>query len=187
MRKTKRLSQPMYNLLIKQNLDSFTILQLRDAFLGVSDRFTDINEARKYVYRQVNNLVSHGYLLATGNGRKKRYTKTELFFDITFMEKAEKKTQYESIPKVTEKKMVSSPDTSLAILKKELNQFQGELSIALDEVDDCRSLMERFPDYVELLEPMLMTAQKRSSAMYARIGNRSTLIHSIENKVPKQC
>ncbi|ELA9350894.1 hypothetical protein QUN95_000543 [Vibrio parahaemolyticus] len=79
MKRTKKLSHPIYNLLINQNLDRFTVTQARDELQKSIDRFANANDARKYVYRQINHLVSNGYLRTVGNGRTKLYVKTEAF------------------------------------------------------------------------------------------------------------
>ncbi|MZI94727.1 hypothetical protein F9817_16220 [Vibrio sp. CAIM 722] len=169
MKRTKKLSQPIYNLLIKNKLDRFTVLQARDELQNSQDRFQDDNEARKYIYRQVSSLVLNGYLKTTGKGRNKLYIKTDAFFLGTFACKTYKYLENE--PNVMVQKNTDIQNNNyIATLKKERLRYQSEFSIASHEKEEFDKLMERFPDKQELLMPVFEQIKGRSEMMLGKIN-----------------
>lgn len=168
----------MYNLLIKKGLNEFTIVQARDELVKETDRFKDMNEARKYVYRQVSSLVTKGYLEVKGSGRHKRYSKTELCDHITFVEKSEIKIRPKRKAAKTTKIETFNRREFLS-LEKERNQYQGELSISLAEVEEYKVLIERFPDKKELLHPMISSAKERSATMLGKVNALTAVLAAL--------
>lgn len=187
MNKTPKLLKPMYNLLIEKNMDSFSILQARDELLKSTDRFSDENEARKFIHRQVHHLASKGYLIILGTGRQKRFKKTELFHKTDFSVRSE-----QSKPKSVRIKHESNePPTKILddhiVLIKERNQYQGELAISLAEAEEYKALLGRFPDRSTLLFPLHSAAKEKAATILGKMNAVNALIASIEQDGNQTC
>lgn len=182
VKRTKKLSHPIYNLLINRDLDRFTVIQARDELQQSSDRFEDDNEARKYIYRQINHLVSNGYLKTLGEGREKLYIKTEAFNLGSFSKKTVKRYKRRSSE---DGKCVQGVQTAQYIeaLEKERFQYKTELSITYAEEQEYSRLMNRFPDKKELLMPIYVQAKERSETTLGKINALTTALNVIQNSV----
>ncbi|EHH1280151.1 hypothetical protein PVB89_002583 [Vibrio parahaemolyticus] len=180
MKRTKKLSHPIYNLLINQNLDRFTVTQARDELQKSIDRFANANDARKYVYRQINHLVSNGYLRTVGNGRTKLYVKTEAFNLGSFSKKMVKKYQCETI---NTEKMVQN-EKYIEILEKERIQYKRELLVTFAEEQEYNRLMSRFPDKKDLLMPIYTKAKERSETTLGKINALTSMLNIMQDQIP---
>ncbi len=180
MKKIKKLSYPIYSILINQNLDRFTVTQARDALQKSVNCFDNENDARKYVYRQINQLVSSGYLKTVGNGRAKLYMKTEAFNLSSFSVKVVKKFQCRAM-KLEKEAQNSQAKIYIETLKHECIQYRRELSIILAEMQEYNRLMNRFPDKKELLISIYTQANERSEVVTGKI-NALTNALNIEQK-----
>ncbi|WP_413479000.1 phage tail tape measure protein [Vibrio hibernica] len=132
------LNEYIYILLIEKNLNGFTVLNLRDEFLKITDSL-DPNEARKYVYRHLLHLERNGFLLTKGQGRKRTYHHSDKF----------KSTEFKPKAFISKKTIENSPKNSsiYSELEKEKHKFEGELAITLEEIDECKALAERLPSH----------------------------------------
>jgi len=182
MKKTKKLSHPIYNLLINQNLDRFTVTQARDALQKSIDCFDNANDARKYVYRQINHLVSNGYLKTVGTGRAKLYIKTEAFNLGSFSKKMVKKFQCEAIKpeKITQ---IGDTEKYIETLKKERIQYKSELSVTFAEEQEYSRLMSRFPDKKELLMSVYTQAKERSETTLGKINALTSVLNIMQKQI----
>lgn len=180
VKRTKKLSHPIYNLLINRNLDRFTVIQARDELQQSSDRFEDDNEARKYIYRQINHLVSNGYLKTLGDGRKKLYIKTEAFNLSSFSKKTVKRYKRRSSE---DEKCVQAVQTEQYIeaLEKERVQYKTELSVTYAEEQEYSRLMSRFPDKKELLMPIYVQAKERSETTLGKINALTSVLNVMQS------
>ena len=59
--------------IVEKGMDGFSVIELRDASLSVSDLRKEPDEARKRLYRQILRFVRNGWLQSEGEGRDKRY------------------------------------------------------------------------------------------------------------------
>ncbi|EGQ8276863.1 hypothetical protein GT901_20695 [Vibrio parahaemolyticus] len=183
MKRTKKLSHPIYNLLINHNLDRFTVTQARDVLQQSIDCFDNANDARKYVYRQVNRLVSNGYLKTVGNGRAKQYIKTEAFNLSSFSKKMVKKYQCETmVPEKTTQ--ISQNEKYIETLQKERIRYKSELSVTFAEEQEYCRLMSRFPDKKELLMPIYTQAKERSETTLGKINALTSVLNIVQNQIP---
>ncbi|MCE0493884.1 hypothetical protein [Vibrio salinus] len=186
MKRTKKLSHPIYNLLINRNLDRFTVIQARDELQkSTDDRFDDANDARRYVYRQINHLVSNGYLKTVGNGREKLYIKTEAFNLGSFSKKTVKKYQRNMI-KVEKSVQITQTEKYIKALEKERIQYKSELSVILAEEQEYHRLMNRFIDKKELLMPIYTQAKERSETTLGKINALTSVLNAMHNQMPEQ-
>ncbi len=182
MKRTKKLSHPIYNLLINQNLDRFTVTQARDELQKTNDCFDNGNDARKYVYRQINHLVSNGYLKTVGNGRARLYIKTEAFNLGSFSKKMVKKFQCEAI-KSQKTTQIGQTEECIETLKKECIQYKSELSVTFAEEQEYRRLMNRFPDKKELLMPIYTQAKERSEMILGKVNALTSVLNIMKKQM----
>lgn len=53
MKRSTKISAMMHKLLIEKEMDGFSVVELRDAFISTDNSGTDPDEARRMVYRQI--------------------------------------------------------------------------------------------------------------------------------------
>lgn len=80
MKRSRKISAVMHKLLIEKGMDGFSVVELRDASLSIEFTGSDLDEARKKVYRQILRFEKNNWLRSEGSGRKKRYFQTDLFW-----------------------------------------------------------------------------------------------------------
>ncbi|PSW57090.1 hypothetical protein [Photobacterium leiognathi] len=173
MKRSTKISAIMHKLLIEKGMDSFSVIELRDASLSIGDPRMEPNEARKILYRQILRFVGNGWLESEGEGRDKRYFQTDLFRSLNVTLKVERKS--------TSSPVKSTPDYS--ILRHERNQYKAELEIVLGEIDEYQSLYRRFPELEQRLNPMLQQARDRSAHLFGKVNVLTNVINNISSDV----
>ncbi|MGR5287402.1 hypothetical protein ACP3V5_18950 [Vibrio maritimus] len=168
MKRSTKISVIMHKLLIEKGMDGFSVIELRDASLSISDLRKEPDEARKRLYRQILRFVRNGWLQSKGEGRDKRYFQTELFRSLNVK------------PKVG-RENATSPDYS--VLRHERNQYKAELEIVLGEIDEYQSINRRFPELEQRLNPMLQQARDRSAHLFGKVNVLTNVINSISSDV----
>lgn len=163
----------MHKLLIEKGMDGFSVIELRDASLSISDLRKKPDEARKILYRQILRFVRNGWLESEGKGRDKRYFQTDLFHSLNMKSQVERKNV--SYP------VKASPDYS--VLRHERNQYKAELEIVLGEIDEYQSLYRRFPELEQRLNPMLQQARDRSAHLFGKVNVLTNVINTISSDV----
>ncbi|MDF4990398.1 hypothetical protein P3674_22055, partial [Vibrio parahaemolyticus] len=73
MKRSTKISAMMHKLLIEKEMDGFSVVELRDAFISTDNSGTDPDEARRMVYRQIRRFTNNSWLITEGKGQKKRY------------------------------------------------------------------------------------------------------------------
>jgi len=160
----------MFYLLIERGMDNFLVIELRDALMAVSEETIDPDEARKYVYRQVHSFERKGWLTARGIYRSKRYKKTDLFHQTKFVPRQFDLNSMSKIPSITADR---KPEEDIAVLLKEKKHHEGKLAVALGEVEEYQSLINRFPNSRELLLPLFSDAKECSARLVGKINAMS--------------
>lgn len=165
----------MFNLLIEKEMDDFLVTEARDALMLVAKEHTDLDEARKYVYRQILSFERKGWLVANGSARNKRYQKTDLFLQMTCTPRVAKSasTSVTHAPKSKEHKVSQSTELhsfEFTVLLKEKSQHEGELAIILGEVEEYQSLIKRFPNNRDAFLPLFSEAKERSARLLGKIN-----------------
>lgn len=163
----------MHKLLIEKGMDGFSVIELRDAALSISDHSKEPGEARKSLYRQILGFDRKGWLQSKGEGRDKRYFQTDLFHSLNVKPKVERK----NIP------YPPKPIPDYSILHQEQNQYKAELEIVLGEIDEYQSLNRRFPELEQRLKPMLQQAKKRSAHLLGKLNVLTNVINTISSDV----
>lgn len=156
------LNKNIYNILINNNLNDFTITQFRDKLLGCSTQYSDKNLARKFIYRQVYRLSNKGLLVKIKNSddKKARYVKSQLFDCTKFIKKP---------LKITNTSNQDSSLKSLNILELEKSVFIEELAVKSHETDVYKELLRRFPDHKASLTELQSEAELSTFALKGRI------------------
>jgi hypothetical protein len=169
----------LHFILVIKQMNDFTVTEAKNALLLEYSEFTDENEARKFIYRQLTRNVDKGLLKRTdkfNNGIKKIiYSKTESFFSATISpisrgSKAKKTTVHSAQPK-TEKTVDYQGE-----LKKELLAYEIDLNTTLEEAKEYKRLSARFPNLKELLQQHHTKAKEKSIKLLGRINALQNLL-----------
>ncbi len=171
----------MFNLLIEKGMDNFSVLEARDALHGNEDTFPNKEEARKYVYKQLLSFEEKGWLSVTGTRRDKRYHQTNDFRLLIIEPKTPRKR------KATDDSMTGQiPYSSLNTLEQEKKQHEGELAITLGEIEEYQSLLMRFPNNRQDIQPLFNEARERSAKLLGRINALTNWMQVAQSKA-SQC
>lgn len=169
IKKNQKINKYMFELLIEESMDKFSVVELRDRFHEITAKKHSLDEARKYVYRQILAYKKKGWLTCEGQGRRKIYIKSDLFNNLEFIEpNAIKKARF-----LPEK---ASFKGNYSTLIKEKFNSEGELAIALGEVDEYQTLMARFPTLSCSLLNLFDDAKDRSAKLLGKINALSKVI-----------
>ncbi|HDM8044642.1 TPA: hypothetical protein P0E04_002815 [Vibrio campbellii] len=158
MKRTRKVGPLMHKLLIENEMDGFSVVELRDAACLIDQDFSDLNLARRLIYRQILRFIKNNWLRSEGAGKQKRYFQTEQF----------RAVQEESKLNIVGTECASKFDYS--ILVHERNQSRGELEIVFGEINEYQSLNERFPELVPMLTPHFKLAKERSAQLLGKIN-----------------
>ena len=167
MKRSAKVSAVMHKLLIEKEMDGFSVIELRDASISISNDHTEPDEARKIVYRQILRFIKNDWLRSEGTGQKKRYFQTDLF----------KTLQVAPKPEAVEVEISSMTDYS--ILRRERSQYKGELEIVLGEIEEYQSLNHRFPELKVKLTPFLEQAKERSAHLLGKVNVLTNVLKTL--------
>lgn len=71
MSHSQKINVFMHKLLIENEMDNFSLVEIKDALLVIEEFASTGQDAHKFVYRQVWGLEKKGWLNAEGIGREK--------------------------------------------------------------------------------------------------------------------
>ncbi|WP_318513807.1 hypothetical protein [Photobacterium leiognathi] len=165
MKKVTRINPDMFNLLIENGMDNFSVIEARDALLNGTSTFPSRDDARKYVYRQLLSFEEKGWLSVTGTRRDKSYHQTNEFKLLTIEPRAPRNRKGN-----VDSKAVQTPECSLSALEQEKKQHEGELAITLGEIEEYQLLLIRFPNSKQDIQPLFNAARERSAKLLGRIN-----------------
>jgi hypothetical protein len=171
MKKILKMNPYMFNLLIKREMDNFSVVEIRDALMECAPIFEDKEQARKYVYRQLLSFERKGWLVSTGFRRDKRYLLTKQFHSRSF--EPRKSSKEKSISASSE-----DIENTIGVLNQEKTQYEGELSIVLSELEEYQSLLVRFPSNTVILKPMFEATKDRTAKLLGKINALTNCIHA---------
>ncbi|SGZ20729.1 hypothetical protein [Moritella viscosa] len=184
MAKAIALHTDVYNLLIVVNINNFTVSEIRDALMHMSEFFNDENETRKYIYRVICKLTKLKLLIKHTHVevKKSRYTKSEAFTNTSFVMKSNTKMSLVQQSKITQLDDIKT-ETSTAfntVLSKEKKDYEAELAVALSEAEEFKDLILRFPKQNNLFKPFYLEIKERSELLAGKI-NALTKVLSASN------
>lgn len=177
MSKAVSLHKHFYNLLKIKKLNHFTVTEFRDALMDEPDASFCKVEARKFVYRRLLLLVNKGLMYKTDSkfSSETRYSTSELFSHTVFKTKKAPNPQGEGIPSNVQQ---NSNVSFLLELKKEKIIHETDLRFVTEEMEVFESLMTRFPEQKEYLEPFFYEARNRSSKLYSHVSALSKILNN---------
>ncbi|MCJ2375569.1 hypothetical protein LNL84_01835 [Vibrio sp. ZSDZ34] len=177
MKQKTKINTHMFNLLIKKEMNAFSVTEARDALMATTSEFKNHEEARRYVYRQIWTYERKGWLISKVLSGVKRYTKTESFLSHSFTPRDKKE--------LSKPRKVSALEstTDLKTLVEEKRRYEGELAIVLGEVEEYQSLIKRFPKEKALFLPMLTEAKEGSAKLLGSINALSKVLKASTFKV----
>lgn len=167
MKRSMKISNEMHKLLIEKEMDGFSVVEIRDAFVSINNSCIDLDDARRKVYRQILRLVKNNWLRSEGTGQKKRYFQTDLFNGI----------RNNLVQKDTP--ITISGISDYSVLRHERNQYKGELEIVFGEINEYQSLCSRFPELESKLAPHLERARDHSAQLLGRVNVLTNVLNTL--------
>jgi hypothetical protein len=161
----------LHSLLVIKQMNEFSVIEAKDALLREHAEFTDSEEARKFIYRQLLRSVDKGLLKRTDlfdDGIKNvLYSKTEKFFasKIVPMTRGSKKRTTTTKPPVKKPVLVDYK----AELKKELMTYEIDLNASIEEVNEYKRLSSRFPELKEKLQQHQLQTKNQSVQLLGKV------------------
>ncbi|WP_312077880.1 MULTISPECIES: hypothetical protein [unclassified Leclercia] len=187
MKSAVKLHPYIYNLLIDKDFKEFSATQLKDALLKITDEYSQVGEARKFIYRQLLRLEALGFIckIEKIDGRSKKfYKKTDLFYSTTFTSgKIPKNSRLQAVSATVES-AASDVDNFLNDIKKEKLIHEARLAVVLSEIEEYQSLMERFPTKKSYLKGLYQLAKNQSAALLGRVTALSKVLGQHNNEHP---
>jgi len=176
------LHQDVHNLLITNNIDNFTVSEIRDALMYSSTSFSDKSETRRYIYRVVCKLVKLGLLIKHPNAQVKKikYTKPELFFTANFVVKQDVQTAEVKTPKIPllMDKAATLHTDFFAELLEQKQKHEAELAIKLGEVEEFKALMKRYPQKNELFNRFYLETRDCSAQLLGKVNALTKVLNT---------
>ncbi|MGK0272574.1 MAG: hypothetical protein ACI88H_003246 [Cocleimonas sp.] len=146
----------IYSVLISDDLDNFTVSEMRDAYLVKASSGMDQNEARKIVYRQILRLQKLDMLSKQESNKIKEhcYNKTELFYQVGL--KTDRSNSKND-------KKLNNP------LEERLRRCEVDLLTSIAESEEYMRLYESLPELKEHLESQYTKSRECSSKLLGQI------------------
>lgn len=160
------LIQQFYQILVEEQLDDFSVLELRDRFMVLSDPKLDKATARRFVYRHILRLVKKKLLnkVCVDEGQKATYQKTALFSKTSWETTGDDQT-------ICQKKTPCKSKLALpkAILQERLEQCESDFLACLHEFETYQDLSSQFPHLKESLYDVRHKTKVQSSKLVGEI------------------
>lgn len=134
-----KLNASLYKILVESQLDSFSVLELRDRFLSTTTLYQSKEEARRYVYRNILRLerlklIKRTYLSIS---KKPIYKKEGKFSEVIWSVTGEPKAS------LTGKSL--SDDRVCSLLEQRLEECQSRYLSYQNEYETYKNLTYDFP------------------------------------------
>ncbi|MEZ8094497.1 response regulator [Photobacterium swingsii] len=167
------INEHIYNILMDEQFDNFTVLQLRDIYLSSKETTINMVEARKIVYRQILRLLKLGLLEKNEAERQRKptYTKTALFYEAKLQPRVKiiQSEQALSMPESIKQDVAEKSQNVIQQLEKKLKQYQVDLLASIGESEEYMRLYEALPEMKSHLEMQYHQARERSSKLLGQI------------------
>ena len=155
---TQKLNTKIHTLIVENELDHFTLLDIRKAYEKAFDDKTNATEVRKYLYRQIYRLVKEGLLAKNGlhNSQNITYSKTLLFMD-----------KFHSTS-TTESKN-HGVDCSISGIENKLVSYKVDLSASIAESEEYQKFSKENPHFGAIIYEKLQSSRERSSRLLGQV------------------
>jgi|GEM_PF-3195954 len=151
-----KLNETMKILLVENELNNFSMIEIRDAYQKAFPSDKSSGEIRKYLYRQLYRLKTEGYLKTEGdeNSQNIVYSKTDLF----------ELVEQTSTVKHTKK------SREIINLESDLIQLEVDLSASIAEAEEYNKYISLYPHHKSLIMPRLKATREKSSSLLGKVA-----------------
>lgn len=185
-----KLNEVVFKILIENKLDGFTVSDMRDCVLKVSNFFESKEAAGAFVYRQVAAL-EHKQLLSRSSkakGKKRTYSQTQLLLNSEIIVKPyefKKKAKLTHIaPKINNKDLkVDSISKLLNTVMQQKSQYEAELTMLLSETEEVKHIMSSFPEDSTHLKSLYLDLRNQSATLCGKVNALTKIIQLDKAKV----
>lgn len=163
------LDSELITILSSANFDKFTVLELRSAYLALSQKpELDKTEARRFVYRHILRLEKSGLLKRIQSKKKDKtsYVKTSKFDTYKFI--ATNQHLDEEVDVNFEEPDSPSKDL-LRILIDKLQTYKIELLTSIGETEEYKSLCLEYPQLKDQLQESYNLARENSQKIIGKV------------------
>jgi len=150
-------------IIIMPNIDLFTVVEIRTAYVAMSDNTTlDKAIIRKFIYAELNKLVKRGWLNRTTSDLKgiTRFRKTKLFDPSILKKTSNKNNEFISKSRINE-------------LRKQLNTSLQDCNIellkGLGSLETYLSLWHKYPEKSKSFKGKYIAVQEHNHILEGRI------------------
>ncbi|AZL84315.1 hypothetical protein EIJ81_06505 [Aliivibrio salmonicida] len=157
------LNHSLYKILIEDQLDSFSVLELRDAFMKSSELLQDKDNVRRFVYRHILRLERMQLLerVIEKTSQKAKYRKTVLFSKAVWNTVIEERAPELIEPKHQEGSFLFPKMT----LQKRLEQCESDFLACIHEFETYKSLCSEYPHLADSLLDVQGQTKTQSSKL----------------------
>lgn len=153
-------------------MNDFTVSEAKEALCRDKSEFPSLEEARKYIYRQLSRNIKTGMLKRTdhfeGGVKIVLYSKTEKFFSSIIVPiKRLKKSKKIISNEVNSLDQKSNPYQTL--LEKELKLYEIDLNTNFEEIKEYKRLETRFPEFKKRLQRYQKQVRSESIEILGKI------------------
>ena len=172
-----KIDQYLSRVLQNKSFDSFTVTELRDAYMEILDIQITAVEARKFIYRQVLRFLRLGLFKkeAASNARDTKYIKTPEFFKSEF-----KARSLSSAPRINSVPL-ENQNKGLLKIEEQLKQYKVDLLASVGESEEYMRLYKSNPEFKVLLETEYHQARDQSSRLLGQIKALKTVLTHYSN------
>nr|WP_238933781.1 hypothetical protein [Aliivibrio sp. S10_S31] len=177
--------------MIENKLDGFTVSDMRDSVLEVSDLFETKKTAGTFAYRQIFALEKKKLLVKSEKigGKKLTYYQTELLLtsqvtmkSYEFKERAKRTSVISKTVPFMENKEKPVSELLKVIMKKK-TQYEAELTMVLSETEEVKHVMSSFPDESTHLQALYLDLRTQSATLCGKVNALTKIIQLDEGKV----
>lgn len=172
-KKPLKMAWDIYELLITDNLDHFSVSQLRELYM-IKVSQVDSVKAQKIVYRQILRLYKLGMLSKIDStlNRHHTYHKTPLFYEIGLVSKNKPRNEDDFFSS----EVIQSNSSSQALLESRLKKHEKELITCIAESDEYLNLYNQLPELRDFLHANYVRTRQSSSMLSGQIKAIKSLI-----------
>ncbi|PNH98476.1 hypothetical protein [Vibrio diazotrophicus] len=163
MSKVFTIHPDIMDILIQPDMEEFQIPEIRDLLLASSMQIKSKDNVRSLVSRQLNAMVKQGLLTSTGTHRNKVFHKTQLFGQSNLETNEDQNRNKASITNMLK------PSVYLSELEKIRSRLNAELAILIAEMDEYRSIMDKFPQTQEKVRKLHKESTQHSATLTGQI------------------
>tara|TARA_R110001599_G_scaffold343413_2_gene565993 strand:+ start:2015 stop:2536 length:522 start_codon:yes stop_codon:yes gene_type:complete len=155
---SQKLNAKIHVLIVENELDNFTLLEIRKAHEKAFDDIPSASEVRKFLYRQIYRLVKEGLLVKNGlhNSQNITYSKTPLFMD-----------KFQSTSTAESKN--HNVDCSITAIEQKLVSYKVDLSASIAESEEYQQFSKENPHLGSVIYEKLQSSRERSSRLLGQV------------------